>query len=153
MQIRTLAVHQPKFATPSGRAILHVHQLPELRGTGDELRLMTVRSEGQFNPVVYEETDIYRGQDRRDVVLVHPDDLTRLGLAENERVTVTSAVGKLPGILVRPFTDIRPGNALMYFPEANVLVSRATDAKSKTPAFKGVLIRLETSPATSPAAD
>ena len=34
---------------------------------------MTVRSEGQFNTVVYEEEDVYRGQDRRDVILLHHD--------------------------------------------------------------------------------
>ena len=33
---------------------------------------MTVRSEGQFNTVVYEEEDLYRGQDRRDVILMNP---------------------------------------------------------------------------------
>ncbi len=141
-QIGGRTFHQPQFSTPSGRAVLHVHRLPELRGEEDELRLMTVRSEGQFNTVVYEETDIYRGQDRRDVILLHPDDVQRLGLAENDRVEVSSETGTLPGILVRPFEGIRAGNALMYFPEANVLVSRAADAKSKTPAFKGVLVRI-----------
>ena len=147
-QIGGRTFHQPRFATPSGRAVLHAHQLPALRGEPDELRLMTVRSEGQFNTVVYEEADIYRGQERRDVVLLHPEDVQRLGLAENDRVQVTSATGVLSDILVRPFAEIRPGNALMYFPEANVLVSRATDAKSKTPAFKGVLIRIEKSSVT-----
>ena len=45
-----------------------------------QLRLMTVRSEGQFNTVVYEEEDIYRGQERRDVILMNPADIERLGL-------------------------------------------------------------------------
>ena len=30
----------------------------------------------------------------------------------------------------------------MYFPEANILVSRLTDPSSKTPAFKGVVVRV-----------
>jgi anaerobic selenocysteine-containing dehydrogenase len=68
--------HEPHFATADGRARLHVHALPELLATGGgELRLMTLRSEGQFNTVVYEEEDVYRGVDRRDVILLHPDDL------------------------------------------------------------------------------
>ena len=29
---------------------------------------MTLRSEGQFNTVVYEDEDVYRGNERRDVV-------------------------------------------------------------------------------------
>ena len=37
--------------------------------------MMTVRSEGQFNTVVYEDADIYRNQDRRDVILMNEDDI------------------------------------------------------------------------------
>ncbi len=142
-QIAGRTFHKPGFPTPSGRAILHRHHLPRLKGEENELRLMTVRSEGQFNTVVYEEQDIYRGQDRRDVILMHPNDLERLGLVEDEKVTVHSDTGKLANILARPFDAIRPGNALMYYPEANVLVARRADPKSKTPAFKGVVVRVE----------
>jgi len=136
--------HQPRFATADGRATLHVYDLPALAGGDGQLRLMTVRSEGQFNTVVYEETDIYRGQDRRDVVLLHPDDLRRLNLQPDERVTVRGPAGRLENILVRPFEDIKPGNALMYYPEANVLLPRTVDPVSKTPAFKGATVTLET---------
>jgi molybdopterin-dependent oxidoreductase alpha subunit len=136
-------LHEPRFPTASGRAKLHTHPLPELLGGGDRLRLMTVRSEGQFNTVVYEDHDLYRGQDRRDVILLHPTDIERLGLRENQRVTVRSDVGALAGILIRPFAEIKPGNALMYYPEANVLVPRQSDPLSKTPAFKNVLVTLE----------
>ena len=138
--------HEPRFPTPSGRAKLHVHALPELLGGEGQLRLMTVRSEGQFNTVVYEDEDIYRGQERRDVILLHPADVDRLGFKENQRVTVRSEAGALAGILVRPFDPIKPGNALMYYPEANVLVPRHADALSRTPAFKAVAISLEASP-------
>lgn len=106
------------------------------------LRLMTVRSEGQFNTVVYEDYDLYRGIDRRDVILVHPDDIARFGLQANQPVTVRSETGQMPGIILTPFPDIRPGNALMYYPEANALVPRTVDPQSKTPAFKNVLVTL-----------
>jgi molybdopterin-dependent oxidoreductase alpha subunit len=132
-------LHQPRFRTSSGRAQFGVMPLPALLGDGNQLRLMTVRSEGQFNTVVYEEEDPYRGQERRDVILLHRRDIARLGLRQNQRVTVRSAVGEMRGILVRQ-CDIRPGNALMYFPEANVLVPTTTDPLSKTPAFKSVPI-------------
>jgi len=46
-------------------------------------------------------------------------------------------------ILVRPYADIRAGNALMYYPEANVLVPRYADPLSRTPAFKSVEITIE----------
>lgn len=135
-------LHRPEFATDSGRAQLHLHDLPPLRGEAEELRLMTVRSEGQFNTVVYEHTDIYRGQDRRDVILMHPDDLNRFGLEHDQSVTVSSSVGQLKNIRARSFDAIRSGNALMYYPEANVLVPRRADPQSKTPAFKGIPIRV-----------
>ena len=133
--------HEPRFATPDGKARFTVHPLPELHGDNGELRLMTVRSEGQFNTVVYEEEDIYGGQDRRDVILLNRADIDRLGLKVDQRVTVRSPAGEMRGIHVREF-DIRAGNALMYYPEANVLVPVTTDPRSRTPAFKCVLVTL-----------
>ncbi|MCA9141465.1 MAG: FdhF/YdeP family oxidoreductase [Planctomycetaceae bacterium] len=143
-QLGGRTLHKPTFPTPSGRGVLHRHDLPSLRGGGDQLRLMTVRSEGQFNTVVYENEDIYRGQDRRDVILLHPDDIARLGLSEDQKVTVCSETGEMPGIRVRAFEEIKPGNTLMYYPESNVLVPRHVDGQSKTPAFKGVLVTIST---------
>jgi anaerobic selenocysteine-containing dehydrogenase len=141
-QITGRTFHVPRFGTPSGKARFTVHPLPP-RGADGELRLMTVRSEGQFNTVVYEEEDVYRGQDGRDVVLLNRADIARLGLRVDQRVTVRSATGPFPGVRVRVH-DIRAGNALMYFPEANVLVPATTDPLSKTPAFKSVAITIET---------
>ena len=111
---------------------MHVHELPELAGNDGSLRLMTVRSEGQFNTVVYEEEDIYRGQERRDVILMNVADIARMGLKHNEAVNVTSEAGVMPNIIVREY-DIAAGCALMYYPEANVLIGRAVDPRSKTP--------------------
>jgi anaerobic selenocysteine-containing dehydrogenase len=93
---------------------------------------------------VYETEDFYRGQERRDVILLHPDDVVRLGLKENQRVTIRSEAGEMKNILVRPYADIRAGNALMYYPEANVLVPRHVDPLSRTPAFKSVEITVGT---------
>jgi anaerobic selenocysteine-containing dehydrogenase len=136
-------LHTPRFNTSSGRAQLHGHPLPDLPTEPGQLRLMTVRSEGQFNTVVYEQEDIYRGQERRDVILLHPDDLRSLGLTHDQRVTVRSQTGSLSYILARAFPAIRPGNALMYYPEANVLVPRNADPQSRTPSFKCLLVRIE----------
>jgi molybdopterin-dependent oxidoreductase alpha subunit len=143
-QITGRTFHDAKFPTPSGRANLHVHNLPPLYGAGaGELRLMTIRSEGQFNTVVYEDYDLYRGVERRDVILIHPDDMRRLGLEESTPVTVTGPAGSLRGVRPHAFTEIRPGNAAMYYPEANVIVGRRVDPASKTPAFKCVIVTVE----------
>jgi anaerobic selenocysteine-containing dehydrogenase len=139
-------ISEPRFPTADGRASLHVHPLPSLSGTGGQLRLMTVRSEGQFNTVVYEDYDLYRGQERRDVVLVHPTDLARLGLKGGQRIVVRSEIGALSSIIAVAYEKIRPGNVLMYYPEANVLVPRHLDPLSRTPAFKNVLVTLEAMP-------
>ncbi len=135
--------HEPRFPTDTGRAKFILVDVPELPGQGPgELRLMTVRSEGQFNTVVYEEEDLYRGQERRDVIMLHPDDISRLGLEIDQRVTVRSAAGALSNVLVRSI-DVRPGNAVMYYPEANTLVPRVADQRSATPGFKSVVITIE----------
>lgn len=142
-QISGRTFHQPKFGTPDGKAVFHSHEVPEIAAIGkQELRLMTIRSEGQFNTVVYEEEDLYRGQERRDLVLMHPDDLERLGLKPDQPVSICSSVGQIDGYLARAYPDVRPGNALMYFPEANVLVPRTLDPQSKTPAFKCIVVQV-----------
>jgi anaerobic selenocysteine-containing dehydrogenase len=103
---------------------------------------MTIRSEGQFNTVVYEEQDIYRAQERRDIVLMNRADIERLGLKIDQLVTVRSSAGVMHNILVREY-DIRAGNVAMYLPEANVLVPNEVDPQSKTPAFKAVKVTIE----------
>ncbi len=143
-QIEGRTFHSPAFGTASGKAIMHSHEIPELLAIGNhELRLMTIRSEGQFNTVVYEEEDLYRGQERRDLILIHPDDLRRLNLSADQPVSISSSVGRIEGYLARAFPDIRPGNAVMYYPEANVIVPPTLDPQSRTPAFKSVLVRVE----------
>jgi molybdopterin-dependent oxidoreductase alpha subunit len=141
-QVGGRTFHEARFATPSGKAQFKVNPLPPLRGTDRHVRLMTVRSEGQFNTVVYEEADVYRGQERRNVILMNGADIARFGLRVDQPVTVRSAVGFMSHILVRKH-DIRAGNALMYFPEANALVPTTTDPLSKTPAFKASLVTVE----------
>jgi molybdopterin-dependent oxidoreductase alpha subunit len=139
--------HTPQFPTPDGKAQFKAVAIPE-RPEG-ELRLMTIRSEGQFNTVVYEEQDIYRGQERRDIVLLNRTDIERLGLKIDQRVTVRSSAGVMHNILVREY-DIRAGNVAMYLPEANILVPTEVDPQSKTPAFKAVKVTIEPTAVIAP---
>jgi anaerobic selenocysteine-containing dehydrogenase len=133
-------LHTPKFHTASGKAHFRVHPIPRLEPLGQmQLRMMTIRSEGQFNTVVYEEEDPYRGQTRRDVVLMNEWDIARMNLRADQRVSVTSDTGVLRNVLVRPF-DIAVGCCAAYYPEANVLVPREVDPVSRTPAFKSVVV-------------
>lgn len=146
-QIPGRIYHQPLFSTPSGNAKFASHPIPEPSQAPDELRLMTVRSEGQFNTVVYEEEDLYRGQERRDVVLMNEEDMARRGLVRDQPVLVRSQTGSLR-LLARPF-DIRQGNCMVYYPEANVLVPAVVDPASKTPAFKSIPVTVTAAPPVS----
>lgn len=140
--------HTPQFPTKSGKAQLRAHRLPELIGGPNELRLMTIRSEGQFNTVVYEDYDLYRGIEGRYVILLHPEDMARFHLTPGQATTVRNATGEMNSIVATPFPKIRAGNAAMYYPECNVLVPKSADPRSKTPAFKSVLITIEPTPTT-----
>jgi anaerobic selenocysteine-containing dehydrogenase len=142
--------HEPEFSTPSGRARFHVVPIPDGALEDGALRLMTIRSEGQFNTVVYEEEDIYRGQTRRDVVMMSAHDAEARGLRAGDRVRVVSPVDSMD--VVVGLVDIAPGNVAMYYPEANRLVPRVIDPDSGTPAFKSTEVRIERSlAATRPA--
>jgi len=133
------AVSDYQFPTESGRAKFHSPPLPAREISEGQYRLMTVRSEGQFNSVVYDEEDLYRGQERRDVILMNGDDMRRQGLNTDDHVRICSECGELRMYLVREY-DIRSGNVMMYYPEANVLVPHTTDPLSKTPGFKSAIV-------------
>jgi len=132
--------HSPNFNTPSGKAIMHETPLPEMI---DALRLITLRSEGQFNTVVYEEYDLYRGIPHRHCILLSKADIARLRLKDGQRVKVRGEAGTLDNIEVVE-GNIRSGVAAMFYPESNVLISARIDPRSKTPAFKCAPIWIET---------
>lgn len=140
-QVDGRTFHQPTFSTPTGRAQASVPPLPSFAPGPGEYRLMTLRSEGQFNTVVYEDEDLYRGLTRRDVVMMSEADGASLGLREDEAVDVVTSIGRMR--VVAAFIDIPRGNLAMYYPEANAIVPRRVDPESGTPAFKGIVARLE----------
>jgi anaerobic selenocysteine-containing dehydrogenase len=136
--------HEPRFSFPDGRARFQVVNTPDGSLADSELRLMTIRSEGQFNTVVYEEYDRYRNQSSRDVILMNPEDVARLGLSAGARITVSSATGQLENIRVVPY-NIALRCVAMYYPEANALVPPVTDRKSGTPPYKHVRVQIRPS--------
>lgn len=136
------ALQEGKFPTASGKAKFHAVKIPDKTALAEnELMLMTVRSEGQFNSVVYEEEDIYRNQERRDIVMLNEQDMKRMGIQKDQRVRLKSNTGEMRFLMARPF-DVRSGNAIVYYPESNVLIPRDVDPQSKTPAFKAIRITI-----------
>lgn len=139
----------PKFPTPSGRAKMHVTPLPTLTLPNPEdfgipqprqslvLALMTGRSYSQHNTVVYKEGDRYRGMPHRHCILMHPEDVAKAGFTEHQRVSVRGDAGQLNQIEII-CGEVRPGAALMFYPEANVLMKAHLETRSGTPAYKRV---------------
>ena len=121
-------------ATASGKAEARPTPVPATTLRDGEVRLMSLRSEGQFNTVVYEEHDYYRGNERRDVIMLNEDDARARGLRRDQRVRVANPTGHMD-VVVR-FAPLPPGNAAVYYPEANVLIPRLADPESGTPVFK-----------------
>ncbi len=138
--VRGRIMHAPHFALPDGKARFVTHPLPQRDDAG--LTLTTVRSEGQFNTIIYERTDSYRADADRWSVMMHPDDIAAHGLVDGGRATLTSAHGRMENVMVRAF-DIARGAVMAYFPEANALTGAADiDPRSKTPAFKATPVRI-----------
>lgn len=142
---------QASFPTPDGRARLLCHATELVtRATApsparhDSFVLTSVRSEGQFNTIIFNEKDVYRRHEGRDVLFMHPDDMAALELEAGVRVDAWNRTGRLEDLQLVPF-DIHRGNVMTYFPEANILVPQGIDPRSRTPSFKSVQVTVERS--------
>ena len=140
---------EPRFPTPSGKAQMQPTPLPCLTlpavqefGLEPEipalvLALITGRSYAQHNTVVYADGDRYRGMPHRHCLLMNPDDARQAGFAEHQRVSVRGEAGQLDQIEII-YGNVRSGAALMFYPEANVLMKARIEPRSGTPAYKRV---------------
>lgn len=136
------------FPTPDGKAHFTTTPLRALTVPKGRLILQSVRSHDQYNTTIYGLDDRYRGvRHGRRVVFVNPDDLTELGIADGDTVTIVSEWSDgervAQGFRVIAYPTAR-GCAATYFPEANVLVPLdSTAAGSNTPTSKQIIVRLE----------
>jgi len=111
-------------------------------------RLITLRSNDQFNTTIYGYSDRMRGiEGTRDVLLISPAEMARAGLEAGQVVTLESDADdgverEVRGLTVTPF-DLPSGCVAAYYPEANPLVPLSHhDRLSKTPASKSVPVRI-----------
>ncbi|SET16907.1 FdhF/YdeP family oxidoreductase [Thalassotalea agarivorans] len=140
--IKGRILHRRHFNTPDNNAHFQAVSLPQHEVSNDfPFKLSTLRSEGQFNSIIYEYKDSYRQTDERWAVMMNAKDIASLGLTEGGRANLTSANGEMKGVKVFAF-DVPEGNFLSYYPEANVLTGLAIDPRSKTPAFKHVAVNI-----------
>ena len=82
-----------------------------------------------------------------EAILISPSDGARLGIADGERVRVSSRRGSVE-VPIRFEASLRPGLAFMtlHFPdevETNRLTIEAADPKSGTAEFKASAIRID----------
>ena len=140
------------WETPSGRAEFTHPTVMSALGVGDapgRYHLITMRSNDQFNTTIYGFIDRLRGlEGSRSILLINPADMARAGLKEGDVVSLVSDAGddvhrEVPGLKVTPF-NLPDGCVGGYYPEMNVLVPLwYHDQASKTPAFKGVPVRIQ----------
>ncbi|GLK78959.1 FdhF/YdeP family oxidoreductase [Methylopila turkensis] len=109
----------------------------------DALRLITLRSNDQFNTTVYGYDDRFRGvEGTRMVVFMHANDIARLSLRDGQTVAMRTVADdferEVEGFRIVAY-DIPEGCVGAYYPECNPLIPLWHHARgSKVPAAKSV---------------
>ena len=140
------------WQTESGKAEFTDPTVLSALGIGDaagRFHLITMRSNDQFNTTIYGLDDRLRGiKGSRTVLLINPRDMARQQLSAGDVVRLVGDAGDnmrrvVEGLTVTPF-DLPDGCLGGYYPEMNPLVPLwYHDEASKTPASKGVPVRIE----------
>ncbi|SHI30920.1 FdhF/YdeP family oxidoreductase [Wenxinia saemankumensis] len=142
--------HDRVWKTESGKAEFTIPDKLNAMDFDDEpgrYRLLTMRSNDQFNTTIYGYSDRFRGiEGTRDVLLMNAADMEEAGLSHGDRVALVADGGiaaRLGGLEVVTF-ELPRGTVGSYYPECNVLVPIGHhDRLSKTPASKSVAVRIE----------
>jgi molybdopterin-dependent oxidoreductase alpha subunit len=144
--------HERIWKTPEGKAVFTTPGQLNSLGFQDapgRYRLVTLRSNDQFNTTIYGYSDRLRGlEGSRDILLMCPEDIAEAGLTDGQTVTLVTDVNdgqdrRLGGLKLTAYKLPR-GTLAGYYPECNVLVPIGHhDQLSKTPASKSIPVRVE----------
>ncbi len=94
---------------------------------------LTTRRGKQFNSIIYGTTDPSIGSRRRDEIFLSKKDAASLNLKEGDRIVLKSEAAEYAGICrVGP---LHPHTVQVFWPEANVLLSRRIDPASREPDY------------------
>jgi molybdopterin-dependent oxidoreductase alpha subunit len=139
------------WKTESGKAVFMTPTTLSATGFGDapgRYRLITMRSNDQFNTTIYGYSDRLRGiEGTRDVLLINPEEMARASLTEGQIVSLVSDAEdgverEVGGLKVTPFS-LPDGCLGGYYPEMNPLIPLwHHDHESHTPASKSVAVRI-----------
>jgi molybdopterin-dependent oxidoreductase alpha subunit len=149
---RPLAARDRKWETDTGKANF---KLPSALTAGFDdgtdpsiLRLVTLRSNDQFNTTVYGYDDRLRGiHGSRMVLMMRRSDRERLGIGKHGTVRITTVSDddrerSMTGFEVIDY-DLPEGTCAAYYPECNALIPLSHYAEeSKTPAAKSIPVRI-----------
>ena len=146
------AAHERVWKTPEGKAVFTTPNRLNSLGFEDapgRFRLLTMRSNDQFNTTIYGYSDRLRGlQGSRDIILMCPEDIEEAGLVNGQSMTLVTdfddgQVRRLGGLTLTAYKLPR-GTIAGYYPECNVLMPIGHhDEISKTPASKSIPVRVE----------
>ncbi len=143
------AARERIWNTDSGKACFITPPPAEAEPAADVLRLMTLRSDDQFNTTVYSLDDRFRNVwGTRMVLLMHPDDMAARGLEHGAEVVTTTAwsdghARSVGGLRAQAY-DLPRGSVAGYFPECNPLMPLEHHAEgSHVPAAKSIPVRVQ----------
>ncbi|QFY62795.1 FdhF/YdeP family oxidoreductase (plasmid) [Rhizobium grahamii] len=146
------AAHERVWKTPEKKALFTTPDQLNSLSFDDKpgrYRLLTMRSNDQFNTTIYGYSDRFRGiEGTRDVVLMCADDIAAAGLEPGQKVRLVSDFEdgrrrELAGLVVTPHA-LPKGTICSYYPECNILNAiDHHDELSKTPASKSIPVRIE----------
>ena len=146
------AARERIWKTDSGKAEFTNPTVMSALGIGaapGRFHLITMRSNDQFNTTIYGFSDRLRGlEGSRTILLINPADMVREGLTEGDVVSLVGDAGddvkrEVTGLTVTPF-NLPDGCLGGYYPEMNPLIPLwYHDVASKTPASKGVPVRIQ----------
>ncbi|MFX1766295.1 FdhF/YdeP family oxidoreductase [Paraburkholderia sp. A1RI-2L] len=150
---RPIPAQHRQWKTKSGKAeFLVTYSLGEDPDMPDKfpegLRLMTLRSDSQFNTTLYSLDDRFRGvKGSRMVILMNKVDIEKRNLAEGQKITLQTIADdgidrRLAGLEIKAY-EIPEGCIGGYYPECNVLLPLWHYAKeSKVPGAKSIPVRI-----------
>jgi anaerobic selenocysteine-containing dehydrogenase len=144
--------HERIWKTPEGKAVFTTPGQLNSLGFQDapgRYRLITLRSNDQFNTTIYGYSDRLCGlEGSRDILLMCPEDIAEAGMVAGQSVTLVTDVDdghdrRLAGLKLTAYKLPR-GTIAGYYPECNVLVPVSHhDQMSKAPASKLIPVRIE----------
>jgi anaerobic selenocysteine-containing dehydrogenase len=142
-----------EWDTESGKAEFLVPEVMNATGFTEaegRFRLLTLRSNDQFNTTIYGYSDRFRGiNGTRQVVLMNRADIARAGLTAGQKVTLATDAednhDRRVGDLIVVEYDVPDGCIAAYYPECNPLIPLSHHAEeSHVPAAKSVPVRIVT---------